>query len=60
MARRNGQATVAGELKVICLEQEALIGSLRKQIELLEGERDAARHAFEVVTGALRRSGCCE
>ena len=48
------------ELEVLRAEQEAVSNALREQIEALEGERDQALHGLELLTDALRHSGCCD
>jgi len=41
-------------------EHEARISALRARIVVVENERDEARSAFQLMTRALRRRGCCE
>ena len=48
------------EIEVLRAEQEAVSDALREQIEALEGERDQALRGLELLTEALRRSGCCD
>ena len=48
------------ELEVLRAEQEALSNALREQIQALEAERDQALRGLELLTEALRHSGCCD
>ncbi len=61
MAVRRGQVKPTyQELEVLRAEQEAASNALREQIEALEAERDQAIRGLELLTEALRHSGCCE
>ena len=48
------------KLESLCSERDAQLHTLRRQIRILEGERDQARQGLELLTMALRRRGCCD
>jgi|FLYL01.1.fsa_nt_gi uncharacterized coiled-coil protein SlyX len=48
------------ELEALCAEREETIRALRKQLLVLQQERDEARQGLEMLTQALRRRGCCD
>lgn len=41
-------------------EHEAVVRSLRDQIEALQRQLEEARGGIDHLTGALRRRGCCD
>ena len=42
------------------IEHEAVVRSLRDQIEALQRQLEEARGGIDHLTDALRRSGCCD